>query len=144
LLLASYAIHIQTSWLMWTIYWLHIWCRRIYLPSNLWRFENIWEIRVVYCTMRRLSKVGRNKNCYCHRSQLPYGQIGYRILSIDYILVLWQPIIISVCGDLKIFQYSGEYSIVLWGDSPKWQGIMFFIAIVHNCHTDKLATEYYQ
>jgi hypothetical protein len=47
MLVASSTINIQTSWLLQTIYWLHIWVRGKYLPSILCKFENIHEIRVV-------------------------------------------------------------------------------------------------
>jgi hypothetical protein len=60
-----------------------------------------------------------------------------------YILVLWWPIIISVCVDLGSLVYSGGYSmysIILYGDSSKCIYIKKFSAIICHYHIDKRVT----
>jgi hypothetical protein len=55
-------------------------------------------------------------------------------------MTLQSPIIIPVCGDLRIFLFSGGYSIVLHGDSYRCITIKIVSGIIHHYHTDKLVT----
>jgi hypothetical protein len=54
--------------------------------------------------------------------------------------VLWQPISIPTCVDLRILEYSGGYSIILYGDSAKCIYIKLVSGIIHNYHTNKYVT----
>jgi hypothetical protein len=58
--------------------------------------------------------------------------------ALCYILVLWQPINIRVCEGLGILQYSGDYAIILYGDSCKCININMVSGIIYNYHMDKL------
>jgi hypothetical protein len=61
----------------------------------------------------------------------------------NILLVLWQPNIIQVCGDLRILEYSRKYYIILYGDSSKCINIKIISGIIHNYNTEKLVTKYY-
>jgi hypothetical protein len=66
-------------------------------------------------------------------------QVGYSEQALCYILLVKrQPIIIPVCVDLRIFEYSGGYSIILYGESSKCIYFKSVSGIILNYHPDKL------
>jgi hypothetical protein len=75
---------------------------------------------------------------YSHPPQLTYKQVDYDEQALFYILVLYQPIIIPVCKDLRILQYSGEYYIILYRGSCKCVNIIIVSGLIHPYHTEKL------
>jgi hypothetical protein len=96
LLVAASILTVRTSGLGNIVYTLHNGYMVSYYISSVSTFENFGEIGSIECTMRRQSAVEKNKKCYWPHPPLQYRQVGYRILSIVYILVTWKPIIIPV------------------------------------------------
>jgi hypothetical protein len=66
--------------------------------------------------------------------------VDYGEQALCYILMLWQPIIITVCRSLRLLEYSGGYSIILDGDSSNCIYIKIVSGTIRNYHRAKLVT----
>jgi hypothetical protein len=80
-------------------------------------------------------------NCLMNPPQLPYGQVGYREQSSDYIFRSGYFILFS-SHSVEVGEYwcNLEYSIVLYGDSSKCRGFLIMRYILHHYHTHTCVT----